>query len=66
MIGREAVVVPADGATDLGVIAVDAAAGVVRGGNAAGGPVGEPAKVTEAGGDGARAGAGLAFELHQV
>src|SRR5262249_1534701 len=63
---RQGVVVPADGPADLGAVAVDAAGGVVRGRDAAGGPLLEAAQLPEPGGDGAGAGPGLALQLHQV
>ena len=66
MVGSEAMIVPADGATDLDTVGIDPAGSVVRGGEAAGHPVAEPALGLQPGGDAPNAGAGLAFELHQV
>src|SRR6185369_10883048 len=64
--GGETVIVPADGPADLDVVGVDTAGGVVRGGDAGRGPVSQPAPVAQLGGESARAGAGLTFQLHEV
>src|SRR4051812_20021652 len=66
VIGNEAAVVPADGATHLVVVGVDPAGGVMGRRDAAGDPVVQALAAAESGRDGTDAGPRLAFELKQV
>src|SRR5690242_14622934 len=62
----ERMIVPADGAANLDATAIDAAGGVVRGRDAAGDPVPQPAKPAQLVRHGPHAGACLSFQLHEI